>query len=51
LLKNFWLENFAYRTTLGISVFVFAAVIGLVLMLIAIGTMVIKATITNPVYA
>lgn len=44
-----WLNNFAYHTDLGISVFVFAGVLALLLSIATISWQAIRAAVTNPV--
>jgi putative ABC transport system permease protein len=46
--KN-WLQNFAYRTTLGIELFILSGLIALVIVLIATCYQIIKAATANPV--
>jgi len=49
LAMNKWLEDFAYRITIGWAVFIFAAFAGLLIALFTISFQAIKAAITNPV--
>ena len=44
-----WLENFAYRTSIGISIFVAAGVISLIITLLTVSYQSIKAAVANPV--
>jgi len=44
-----WLENFAYRTELGISVFLFSAFLALFIAVITVSFQAVKAAYTNPV--
>ncbi|MFH1853544.1 MAG: FtsX-like permease family protein, partial [Candidatus Neomarinimicrobiota bacterium] len=46
---NDWLENFAYRTTLGPVTFLTAALIALVIAMLTVSYQAIKAAIANPV--
>jgi putative ABC transport system permease protein len=44
-----WLQNFAYRTNLGIGVFILSAILILVITLGAVSYQAIKAAVANPV--
>ncbi|GAA4105381.1 ABC transporter permease [Mucilaginibacter panaciglaebae] len=44
-----WLENFAYRTDIRLNVFVFTAVLSIVIALMTISFQSVKAAISNPV--
>ncbi len=44
-----WLNNFAYQTHLGMSVFVIAGVLALLLSVTTISWQAIRAALTNPV--
>ncbi|MGD9346110.1 MAG: ABC transporter permease [Candidatus Aminicenantes bacterium] len=44
-----WLENFAYRTAIGLWTFVLAAVLALLIALITITFQVVRASMANPV--
>ncbi|MGB5320408.1 ABC transporter permease, partial [Eudoraea sp.] len=44
-----WLEDFTYRITIGIEVFVFAALIAVVIAIITVSYQSIKAAVVNPV--
>jgi putative ABC transport system permease protein len=46
---NRWLENFAYRITLDISIFVFAGLIALAIAILTISFQSVKAALANPV--
>jgi len=48
---NNWLQNFAYRTTIGWSVFVLSGVIALIIALATVSVQAVKAAIANPVEA
>jgi len=43
-----WLENFAYRVSLGWGVFIAAAVLALGIALITVGFQAAKAALANP---
>ena len=44
-----WLQSFAYRINLGPQIFLLAAFLALVIMLLSVGSQAIKAAIANPV--
>ena len=44
-----WLENFAYKTNIGIEVFIITAVLSLAAAVVTIGFQVLKAARANPV--
>lgn len=44
-----WLQNFAYRTTISVTVFVITALIAVLIALFTISIQAIKAALTNPV--
>ncbi len=46
-----WLENFAYRTSIGIETFILSALLVLLIAVLAVGFKVIKASLSNPVEA
>lgn len=46
---NLWLENFAYRTNIGIGIFTLAGLMALVIALATVSWQSIKAAVTNPV--
>ena len=46
-----WLQNFAYRTELGIWIFILAGCTALGIALLTVGAQVIKAATANPVKA
>ena len=46
---NNWLNDFAYRTSLGISVFLMAALVSVMLALLTVSFHVLKASISNPI--
>lgn len=48
-LMNKWLEDFAYRTTVGTDVFIIAGAISLVITILTISYQVVKAAKLNPV--
>lgn len=49
LVMNSWLNNFAYHTNLGASVFLGAGVLALLLSILTISWQAIRAALTNPV--
>jgi putative ABC transport system permease protein len=46
-----WLQDFAYRTPLGLELFVFGGLLALVISLLTVSFQAIKAALTNPVEA
>jgi len=44
-----WLRNYAYHTTLGIGIFIFASSLALALAFLSVGWNVLKASLANPV--
>lgn len=48
---NRWLQSFAYRTSVGISPFIFAALLTLVVALISVIFQTLKAATANPVHS
>ncbi|UCE20929.1 MAG: ABC transporter permease [Candidatus Aminicenantes bacterium] len=44
-----WLQNYAYRTTPGIGIFVLASVLALALAFLSVGWNILKASLANPV--
>ena len=48
-IMNNWLNNFAYRIHIGLSVFMMAIVISLVLAWVTVGYKAVKAALANPV--
>ncbi len=44
-----WLQNFAYKTSIGIEIFMFSAIIVCVIALITVSFQSIKAAIANPI--
>jgi putative ABC transport system permease protein len=44
-----WLEEFAYRTSIGLGTFLLAAALALVITLITVSTQAIRVALTNPV--
>ncbi|MFC1493143.1 ABC transporter permease [candidate division KSB1 bacterium] len=48
-MMNRWLENFAYRTSIDISIFIFAGSLALLIALLTISFQTIKAARSNPV--
>ena len=49
LVMNNWLQNFAYRISIGWSVFIFSAVIALIIAIATVCSHAIKAATANPV--
>lgn len=50
-IMNDWLNNFAYRADIEISVFIFSIAISLVIAIITVGSQTIKVALQNPVTA
>ena len=48
---NKWLQNFAYRTSIGIGTFILSGLIALVIALFTVSYQSIKAALANPVQA
>jgi putative ABC transport system permease protein len=46
---NKWLQNFAYRTTLGIKIFILSGLIALFIAVVTVSYQTIKAALANPV--
>jgi putative ABC transport system permease protein len=46
---NKWLEDFAYKTDIGVTVFVIAGVLGILIAFITVAAQAVKAALTNPV--
>ena len=46
-----WLENFAYRTSIGIETFIMSALLVLMIAVLAVSFKVLKASLSNPVEA
>jgi putative ABC transport system permease protein len=44
-----WLQNFAYRMSVGVELFIFSATLALIIALCTVGFQAIKAAIANPV--
>jgi putative ABC transport system permease protein len=44
-----WLQNYAYHTTLGIGIFIFASILTVALAFLSVGWNVLKASLANPV--
>jgi putative ABC transport system permease protein len=51
LIMNRWLNNFAYRTEIGISTFVFSGLAALVIAFLTVSIQSVKAAMANPVDA
>jgi putative ABC transport system permease protein len=48
-IMNQWLENFAYRTTIGVGIFVIAGVVSMLIALLTVSWQSFKAAAANPV--
>jgi putative ABC transport system permease protein len=48
LVMNTWLQNFAYRISLAIWMFIFSGVIALLIAILTISTKAVKAAVANP---
>jgi len=44
-----WLQNFSYRITIGVSVFIISALLAVIIALFTVSFQAIKAAVTNPV--
>lgn len=44
-----WLENFAYRTTIGVEIFILSGLLAVIFTLLTVGYQSIKAAVANPV--
>ncbi len=51
LVMNNWLQSFAYRTNMGIWIFVYSGVLALIIALVTVSYQAFKAAWTNPVKA
>ncbi len=51
IFMNKWLQSFAYRTNLGVSVFIISAAISLLIAIITVSSQTIKTARANPVKA
>jgi putative ABC transport system permease protein len=49
LIMNNWLQNFAYRISIGWNVFILSAVIALIIAIATVSSQAIKAATANPV--
>lgn len=49
LLMHSWLQEFAYRTNIGISTFLFSGILSLIIALVTVSYQAIKAALANPV--
>jgi putative ABC transport system permease protein len=45
---NKWLQNFAYRISLGVWMFILSGVIALIIALLTVSTKALKAAVANP---
>jgi putative ABC transport system permease protein len=48
LVMNKWLQNFAYRISLGVWMFILSGVIALIIALLTVSTKALKAAVANP---
>jgi putative ABC transport system permease protein len=48
---HIWLQDFAYRTTIGWWIFVLSTVLALMITILTVCVRAIKAGMTNPVYS
>jgi putative ABC transport system permease protein len=46
---NYWLQSFAYKTSIGVMEFIYAGIITFMIVIISVGFQAIKAAINNPV--
>jgi putative ABC transport system permease protein len=46
---NYWLQSFAYKTSIGVMEFVYAGLITFMIVIISVGFQAIKAAFNNPV--
>ena len=44
-----WLQNFAYQINMGVGIFILTALIALIIVIIAVSSQAIKASLTDPV--
>jgi putative ABC transport system permease protein len=44
-----WLKNFAYRTDIGLTTFLFSGIAALAIAVLTVGVQSIKAALANPV--
>ena len=49
LVMNSWLSNFASRINIGLDIFLFSAILALIIALVTVSYQAIKAATTNPV--
>ena len=49
LIMNNWLANFAYRTNIGLGIFLLSGVAALIIALVTVSSHAIKAAMANPV--
>ena len=49
ILMNLFLQEFAYRTTLGVSTFLLSGAIAFLIAVVTVGSQALKATRANPV--
>jgi putative ABC transport system permease protein len=48
-IMNRWMQNFAYKAGISVWIFVFAAVLSLMIALLTVSAQSIKAVVSNPV--
>jgi putative ABC transport system permease protein len=48
---NQWLQNFAYRTSVGVFIYIASALLALIIALLTVSYQSIKAALTNPITA
>lgn len=51
IFMNQWLQNFAYKTSIGIGVFILSGFIGLLIALVTVSYQSVKAALANPINA
>jgi putative ABC transport system permease protein len=51
IVMNKWLQNFAYRTNLGIGIFILSGFIALVIALLTVSYQSVKTALANPIHA
>ena len=49
ILMNRWLQDFAYRTSLGVDIFIFSGILALAIACFTVSYQAIKAALLNPV--
>jgi putative ABC transport system permease protein len=51
IVMNKWLQNFVYRAAIGLDIFIFSALLALVIALLTVSYQSVRAALTNPVEA